>query len=93
MNKDIDSALARIAGAEPNVGLAGFEDRVMSAIASRPASSGLAIGASLSAAAFALALGIVSNAVPPAEARAASTLAPFGAPSPLAPSSLLLEPR
>ena len=93
MNNDIDSALARFAGAEPHAGLAGLEDRVMSAIASRPPSSGLAIGASLSAAAFALVLGIVSNAVPPAEARAASPLAPFGAPSPLAPSSLLLEPR
>ncbi len=93
MNNDIDSALARFAGAEPHAGLAGLEDRVMCAIASRPSSSGLAMGASLSAAAFALVLGIVSNAVPPAEARAASPLAPFGAPSPLAPSSLLLEPR
>jgi hypothetical protein len=93
MNNDIDSALARFAGAKPHAGLAGLEDRVMSAIASRPPSSGLAMGASLSAAAFALVLGIVSNAVPPAEARAASPLAPFGAPSPLAPSSLLLEPR
>jgi hypothetical protein len=93
MNNDIDSALARLTRAEPHRGLAGFEDRVMSAIASRPPSSGLAIGASLSVAAFALVLGIVSNAVPPGEARAASPLSPLGAPSPLAPSSLLLEPR
>ena len=93
MNNDIDSALARFAGAEPHAGLTGLESRVMSAIASRPSSSGLAMGASLSAAVFALGLDIVSNAVPPAEARASSPLAPFGAPSPLAPSSLLLEPR
>ncbi|MBN9554454.1 MAG: hypothetical protein J0H61_07260 [Alphaproteobacteria bacterium] len=93
MSSNIDNALARIAGAETHPGLAGLEDRVMSAIEGRPPSSGLAVGATLSAAAFALVLGIVSNAVPSAEARAASTLAPFGAPSPLAPSSLLLEPR
>lgn len=93
MSSNIDSALARMAGAEPHPGLAGLEDRVMSAIAARPQSSGLAVGAMLSAAAFALVLGVVSNAVPPAETRAALTLAPFGAPSPLAPSSLLLEAR
>lgn len=93
MNNDIDSALARFAGAEPHAGLTGLEDRVMSAIASRPSPSGLAIGTTLSAAAFALMLGIVSNAVPSSEARAASPLAPLGAPSPLAPSSLLLGSR
>lgn len=93
MSTNIDTALRRMAEAEPHPGLAGLEGRVMSAIAGRPASSGLAFGATLSAAAFALVLGIVSNAVPPVEARAASTLAPFGAPSLLAPSSLLLEPR
>ena len=53
MNNDIDSALVRFAGVAPHAGLAGFEDRVMSAIASRPPSSGLAMGATLSAAAFA----------------------------------------
>ena len=92
MNSNIDTALTRIAEAGPHPGLAGLEDRVMFAIASQPPHS-LAIGASLSAALFALVFGVVSNAVPPDEARAASTLAPFGAPSPLAPSSLLLEPQ
>ena len=77
MNNDIDSALARFAGGEPHAGLAGLEDRVMSAIASRPPSSGLAVGTTLSAAAFALMLGIVSNAVPSSEARAASPRLPI----------------
>ena len=93
MNSNIDTALTRIAEAGPHPGLAGLEDRVMLAIASQPPSHSLAISASLSAALFALVFGVVSNAVPPGEARAASTRAPFGAPSPLAPSSLLLEPQ
>lgn len=92
MNNNVDSALTRIAETGPHPGLVGLEDRVMLAIASQPPHS-LATGASLSAALFALVLGVVSNAVPPDEARAPSTLAPFGTASPLAPSSLLLEPQ
>lgn len=92
MNSNIDTALTRISEAEPHPGLAGLEDRVAVAIASQ-SPHGLAIGASLSAALFALVLGVASNAVPAAEARAASPLAPFGSANPLAPSSLLLEPR
>lgn len=93
MNSDIDSALIRIAQAKPHPGLAGLEDRVSLAIGNQPPPHGLAIGVSLGAALFALLLGVASNAVPATEARAASPLAPFGSPGPLAPSSLLLEPR
>lgn len=92
MNSNIDDALSRIAAMEAHPGLVGLEDRVMLVLAAQPP-RGLALGATLGAAAFALSLGLASNAVPSTEARATSASAPFGAPGPLAPSSLLLEPR
>ena len=92
MNTNIDDALARLASDAPHRGLAGLEDRVLSAIASQPAAT---IGAATAfmAIGLALTLGIFSNVVPAADAQAATALSPLGAPSPLAPSSLLTEPR
>lgn len=88
MDTDIDQALARIGAQDTHPDLSGLEDRVLARIGARPKPA-LALGTTLGAAMFALALGVMSNTVPTGEARAA-TLAPFGAPSPLAPSSLLL---
>ncbi len=92
MGSDIDDALERLACAGPHPGLAGIEERVLSRIAAEP--SGMtALGTTLGAAIFALLLGVVSNAIPSSQARAMPVLAPFGAPSALAPSTLLLESR
>lgn len=88
MGINIDDALARLASDTPHHGLAGLEDRVMNAIATQPA-AGVGAGATLAAVGLALALGVFSNVVPSADAQAATTLSPFGAPSPLAPSTLL----
>lgn len=89
MRMNIDDALTRLASGTPHSGLDGMEERVLGAIASQPA-TGHGTGATLAAAGLALALGVFSNIVPSANAHAAPTLAPFGAPSPLAPSSLLV---
>lgn len=92
MGTNIDDALARLASDTPHRGLAGLEDRVLSAIASQPA-AGIGAGTTLAAVGLALALGVFSNVVPSAGAQAATTLSPFGAPSPLAPSTLLAGTR
>lgn len=92
MSPDLDDTLSRLASTSAHPGLVELEERVLRSIASQPP-RGFSTGATLGGVAFALALGIVSNAVPATAARAASPLAPFGAPSPLVPSSLLLEPR
>lgn len=88
---EINSALARIGAPDPHPGLAGLEDRVLSTIGARRAQA-LTMRTTLSAAAFALLLGVVSNVLPAHEAQAASP-APLGAPGALAPSNLLLGPR
>lgn len=92
MNTNIDDALARLASDAPYRGLAGLEDRVLIAIASQPAAS-IGAGTALMAVGLALTLGVFSNIVPATHAQAAPALSPLGAPSPLAPSSLLTEPR
>lgn len=93
MNSNIDDALARLASDAPHRGLAGLEDRVLTAIASQPATT-IGTGTALVAMGLALTLGVFSNVVPTADAQAAApALSPLGAPSPLAPSSLLTEPR
>lgn len=92
MNTNIDDALARLASDAPHRGLAGLEDRVLSAIASQPAAT-IGTGTAFMAVGLALTLGIFSNVVPAADAHAAPVLAPLGAPGPLAPSSLLTEAR
>lgn len=92
MSINIDEALVRLASSTPHDGLAGLEDRVLGAIASQPA-AGVGTGTTLAAVGLALALGVFSNVVPSAGAQAAANLAPFGAPSPLAPSTLLAGTR
>ena len=87
MTIDLDDALSRLASGSPHRRLVGLEDRVLSAIASpRAASAGA--GAMLSAIGLALVLGAMSNLAPVSEARA-SPPSPLGAPSALAPSTLL----
>lgn len=92
MTINIDDALARLAEDAPHPGLAGLEDRVLSAIAAQPVAS-IGAGTAFTAMGLALALGVFSNIVPASDAHAAPALSPLGAPSPLAPSSLLTEPR
>lgn len=90
MTIDLDDALSRLASGAPHHGLVGLEDRVMGAIGSRRAVH-IGVGATLAAMAFALALGAFSNLAPGSEAPG-SALAPLGAPSALAPSTLLVGP-
>lgn len=92
MTINIDDALARLAADAPHPGLAGLEARVLSAISVQPAAS-IGAGTAFMAMGLALTLGVFSNIVPAADAHAAPALSPLGAPSPLAPSSLLTEPR
>lgn len=92
MGTSIDDALVRLAASAPHHGLVGLEDRVLSDIASQPV-SGVGTGTTLAAVGLALALGVFSNVVPSAGAQAAATLSPLGAPSPLAPSTLLAGTR
>ena len=87
MTIDLDDALSRLATGAPHPGLSGLEDRVMGAIAS-PRAASIGAGATLAAIGFALALGTMSNLAPVSAARA-SSLSPLGAPSALAPSTLL----
>ncbi|KQN26036.1 hypothetical protein ASE86_07685 [Sphingomonas sp. Leaf33] len=89
MSVHIDDALARLSASDEHPGLAGLEDRVLSAIG-REATRTIGARATLGAAAFALLLGGVSNVVPTADAQAAAIISPFGASSPLAPSTLLI---
>ncbi|KQT35277.1 hypothetical protein ASG29_04015 [Sphingomonas sp. Leaf412] len=95
MDMDIDTALGRIGGhgihAGPHPGLDGLEGRVLTMIAERPART-TAMRATVAGAAFALLLGVGSAVYPVREARAVQ-MAPFGVPSPLAPSTLLLGAR
>lgn len=88
MSTNIDDALARLASGTPHHGLAGLEERVLNAIVNQPA-AGIGTGATLAAVGLAVALGVFSNVVPSVAAQAAPTLSPLGAPSPLAPSTLL----
>ncbi|PKP94959.1 MAG: hypothetical protein CVT77_00725 [Alphaproteobacteria bacterium HGW-Alphaproteobacteria-16] len=88
MQTNIDDALQRLATGTPHRGLAGLEDRVLSAIAQQPV-GGFGAGTTLGAMGLALALGVFSNVVPSTDAQAAPVLSPLGASSPLAPSTLL----
>ena len=92
MSINIDDALSRLASDTPYPGLVGLEDRVLSAVANRPAST-IGAGTALMAIGLALTFGVFSNVIPATEAQATPVLSPLGAPSPLAPSSLLTEPR
>lgn len=84
---DIDSALARLAGAPVPAALDGLEARVLARIGTRPMAreAGIGIGVVTIAA---LAIGVAGAGVP-ATASAVSPLAPLGGSSALAPSTLL----
>ena len=87
MTIDLDDALSRLASGAPHRGLVGLEDRVLAAIAG-PRTTGIGAGVTLAAMGFALVVGAMSNLAPASEALA-SPLSPLGAPSALAPSTLL----
>ncbi len=88
MTLDLDTTLGRLGAAKPHPGLDGLEDRVLTSIAERPARD-LAMRTTIAGAAFALLLGVGSVVYPAPQARAIDVV-PFGVPSPLAPSTLLL---
>lgn len=89
MGMNIDDALAQMAIGAQHRGLTGLEDRVLGAIAMQSA-SGPGAGAALTAIGLALAFGVASNVMPSTRAQAAPASSPLGAPSPLAPSTLLV---
>lgn len=84
---ELDRALARLAGAPVPAELDGIEARVLARIGARPTVRGAGIGLGV-VTITALAMGMASAGVP-AAAREPS-LAPLGAASPLAPSTLLM---
>lgn len=89
MDMDIDTMLGRIGPSDSHPGLSGLEGRVLTIIADQPARA-MARRTTLAAASFALLFGLGSVVYPAPEATA-KPLAPFGVPSALAPSSLLLD--
>lgn len=91
METDIDTVLGRIGRSDSHPGLHGLEDRVLTVIADQPARA-MARCTTFAAASFALLFGLGSVVFPAPEATA-KPLVPFGVPSPLAPSSLLLDAR
>jgi len=91
MTNTLDAALRALALPDDHPGLDGLEDRVIARIHAREQSvSGVRVGGL--AAAGAVALGILAAGPGQSPATAAS-LAPFGAVSALAPSTLLLADR
>ena len=89
MQINIDDALADLAATPPDPRLAGLEKRVLDAIAAQPAAV-IGTETMIAAVAVALALGFVSNIVPTKAPSSPTALSPIGAPSPLAPSTLLV---
>ena len=89
MNADIDQPLAHLAMAAPNARLDGLEDCVLAGIKARRQQT-VAARVTLSFASVALLMGVAGAVLPAARASATAT-APFGMPSALAPSSLLLS--
>ena len=90
---DIDKALGRLAAAPAHDGLERLDEAVFARIhelneRDRRAPSHIAVAAAIGA----VAMGIAGGGMPVATASAAS-LSPFGAASPLAPSTLLLGDR
>ena len=89
MNADLDRTLGHLAMAGSNAALYGLEERVLARIKTRRQQA-VATRVTLTFASVALLMGVGSAIVPSARAGAA-TIAPFGVPSALAPSSLLLS--
>ena len=92
MSRELDDALAYLASSPTHPGLEGLEDRVLLAIRAEPTGT-IGFGATITAALFALTFGAMSNAFSTADAQAAPIQSPFGASSPLAPSTLLTAPQ
>ncbi len=86
---ELDAALSRLAHAPVPHALALLEERVLSRIASRPVAARTSVGLASITVVAALMIGVVGSAVPASAARTPS-LSPLGAPSRLAPSTLLL---
>lgn len=90
MNSDLDTALHRMAAHADHPGLDGIEDTVLARIHAHVAPrAGVGPRLAAIAAIGAVALGTFSSRPTPATASTPS-LSPFGASSPLAPSTLLL---
>lgn len=88
MTIDIDRSLGLLAGTPPGCDLNGFEKDVLTAVRARRQQTVAArVVLALVPAAGLMGLG---GAILPAEPVHAATVAPFGAPHALAPSSLLL---
>jgi hypothetical protein len=86
---DVEAALARLRGLPVHPGLRAIDESVLAALAGQPAMRSTVSGPMFGVAAMmALAIGFASSLPSPAPAKAAS-IAPFGAPSALAPSTLL----
>lgn len=88
---DLDDMLARLSGAPLDPRLAAMDQAVFAGLAERytpHATRSLGI-----AALAALAIGVVSTALPGTPASAAPSVTPFGAPPALAPSTLLLASK
>ncbi|MGH6617841.1 hypothetical protein [Sphingomonas sp.] len=85
---DIDAILARLRDAPVHPGLATIDAAVFDELAARAAAPPLSARAFGVAAVMALAIGIAGAALPGTSARAAP-ISPLGAPSALAPSTLL----
>lgn len=89
MSTDLDRSLGHLAAASPDAALHGLEERVLAGIAERRQQA-LATRITVTFASVALLMGVGSAVLPAARASATAT-APFGMPSALAPSSLLLS--
>lgn len=89
MSVDLDKSLGLLAAAEPHADLEGLEACVLARVGERRQHN-LATGITLSFAAVSLLMGIIGATLPTSRAHATAS-APFGMPSALAPSSLLLS--
>lgn len=85
---DLDTLLARLRDEPPPHALASIDVAVLDALSRRRAAPPIGAGVMSLAAALAMAVGIVSTAVPSQKVEAA-TLSPFGMSPTLAPSTLL----
>ena len=89
MSADLDRSLGLLAASEPHSDLEGLEACVLGRLRERRQHD-LATGITLSFAVVSLLMGVTGAAFPTTPAHA-TTSVPFGIPSALAPSSLLLS--
>lgn len=87
---DLDAALASLSAAPVHPRLATIDAEVLDRLVARTsATAPLTVRSCSMAAIAALGIGILSSAIAGEPASAATSIAPFGAPSALAPSTLL----